>query len=490
MLMTRREAIAGAGTVAAFGASGAAARVAPSDPLASMDAVETARRIRAREITAAEAVGAAIARAERLNPQIHAVVSASFDRARDEAKAAPSGVFGGVPTFRKDLNDLPGVPTEFGSRAFKGYVAGENPFPFFKRFDEMGFVHLGKSSSPEFGLTATTEPLSHPATRNPWNLAHSAGGSSGGAAALTAAGVVPVAHASDGGGSIRIPSSCCGLFGLKVSRGRFPAAYDERGIPIVLSQHGVVSRSVRDSAAFCAAMEITGSGLPEVGLVSGPSAQRLKIGVFTASPQGTLVDSRVVRAIEKAGKLCADLGHMVEAIAPPFDASPADDFLLYWAAGAAKSVGEWEKAAKRPAGYGEFEPLTFGLAAHYDVNKARLEAAIGRLAHFPSAFEAAFGAFDILLSPVTAAPPPPIGYLNPSLAFPVAIERLLTYAAFTGAANLAGTPAMSVPLNLVGGLPVGAHFMAKRGKERILLELAFELEASSQWAKKRPPLFG
>lgn len=489
MIMTRRDAIAASGAAATLGAASAVAKTAP-DPLAAMDAVETARQIKAGALTASDAVGAAIARAERINPQIHAVVNAAYDRAREQAQTAPSGVFGGVPTFRKDLNDLPGVPTEFGSRAFKGFVPKENPYPFFGRFDQMGFVHLGKSSTPEFGLTATTEPLSHPASRNPWNLEHSTGGSSGGAAALVAAGVVPVAHASDGGGSIRIPASCCGVFGLKVSRGRYPAAYDERGIPIVLSVHGVVSRSVRDGAAFAAAMEANAPDTPGIGLVSGPASKRLKIGFFTAAPQGTPVDSRVVKATEKAAALCADLGHAVEEIAPPFDASPADDFLLYWASGAARSVGEWEKASKQRAGYAGFEPLTMGLVAHYEVNKARLEGAIGRLAQYPAQFEAAFGGYDLLLSPVLAAPPPPIGYLSPALAYPVAIERLLTYAAFTGGANLAGAPAMSVPLNWVDGLPVGAHFMARRGQERMLLELAFELEAAGQWSKKRPPVFG
>lgn len=489
MSMTRRQAIAAGGAAAALGAADAKAKGA-ADPLAAMDAVETAQRIKAGTLSAAEATEAAIARAERINPQIHAIVNASFDRARAQAKSAPTGVFGGVPTFRKDLNDLPGVPTEFGSRAFKGFVPSDNPYPFFKRFDDMGFVYLGKSSTPEFGLTATTEPLNHPASRNPWNTDHSTGGSSGGAAALVASGVVPVAHASDGGGSIRIPASCCGLFGLKVSRGRNPSAFDERGMPIVLSVHGVVSRTVRDSAAFFAAMDAKGDGLPEIGLVSGPSSKRLKIGFFTAAPQGTPVDPRIVKATERAAKLCADLGHAVAEIAPPIDASPADDFLLYWAAGAARSISEWEKAAKKRAGYGDFEPLTMSLAAHYEVNRARMDAAVARLSQFPAIFDAAFGSYDMLLSPVLAAPPPPIGYLSPTLAYPVAIERLLTYAAFTGGVNLAGTPAMSVPLNWADGLPVGAHFMARRGQERMLLELAFELEAAAQWAKKRPPVFG
>ena len=486
MRMTRRDAMAAA---AALAPTAALAKAPATDPLAAMDAVETARRIKTGELTATEAVKAAIGRAQRLDPTLNAVVSERYYDASMEAQTKPAGVFGGVPTFRKDLNDLAGVPTGFGSRAFRGYVPTGNPYPFFKRFDEMGFVHLGKSSTPEFGLTATTEPLSHKPTRNPWNPAHSTGGSSGGAAALVSAGVVPVAHASDGGGSIRIPASCCGVFGLKVSRGRTPAPFDTTGMPIVLSVHGVVSRSVRDTAAFLAAIEQAGD-MPAVGLVEGPGSKRLKIGVFTASPQGTPVDPRVVAATMRAAKLCEGLGHAVEAVKPPFDASAAEDFLLYWAAGAAKGMGDWAAAAKRAPGYAEFEPLTMGLAAHYEVNKARMGPAIGRLQQFPALYEAAFGDFDVFLSPVVATPPPPIGWLDPSLAYPVALERLLTYAAFTGVANLAGAPAMSIPLNWVDGLPVGAHFLARRGQERTLLELAFELEAAAPWAKRRPALFG
>ncbi|MBY0421064.1 MAG: hypothetical protein K2Q06_02090, partial [Parvularculaceae bacterium] len=253
--------------------------------------------------------------------------------------------------------------------------------------------------------------------------------------------------------------------------------------------HGVLSRSVRDVAAFAAGMEQK-SALPEIGLVERAGSRRLKIGLFTETPQGTPVDKAVVEATRRAAKLCQSLGHAVEEVKPPFDASPAEDFLLYWASGAAKSVGEWEAATRQVAGYQAFEPLTLGLVAHYETNKARMQGAVRRLAQFPSVYEAAFGAYDLFLSPVVAAPPPPIGWLNPSLAYEVAIERLLVYAAFTGVANLAGSPAMSVPLNWVGGLPVGAHFFARRGAERTLLELAFELEAAAPWSGRLPPVFG
>lgn len=492
METTRRDALAGAAAAAAFGLDAAEAKgrdVSTADPLALIDAVETAKRIRVGEITAAEATRAAVARARRRNPEINAVVNDRYDAAQAEADDKPQGLFGGVPTFRKDLNDRAGVSTEFGSRAFKGNPGKDNPNPFFKRFEAMGFVELGKSSTPEFGLTATTEPLSHGPTRNPWNLGHSSGGSSGGAAALVAAGVVPVAHASDGGGSIRIPASCCGLFGLKVSASRFPAAYDETGIPIVLSVHGLIARSVRDVAGFAAGMEQK-NDLPAIGLVEGAGQRRVKIGLFTKSAQGTPVDKAVIEATRRAGRLCQSLGHAVEEIEPPFDASPAEDFLLYWASGAAKSVVEWETATNQVGGYAAFEPLTLGLVAHYETNRARMQGAVRRLSQFPSVYESTFGSYDIFLSPVVAAPPPPIGYLNPALAYEVAIERLLTYAAFTGVANLAGAPAISVPLNWVDGLPVGAHFLARRGRERTLLELAFELEAAEPWTKRRPPVFG
>ncbi|MEL7486933.1 MAG: amidase family protein, partial [Pseudomonadota bacterium] len=289
MTIDRRRLLA---TGSAFGAAAAAlgcsrkADAPDATPTApgEFDAVETALRIRNGDVTALEAVDAAIARAEAAEPKINGVVTETFEAAR-AAAATASGPLGGVPTFIKDLADVAGVPTRAGSRAFASYVPQAQP-PFIDDIETLGLVSLGKSATPEFGLTATTEPLSNGPTRNPWNTDHSTGGSSGGAAALVAAGVVPMAHASDGGGSIRIPASCCGLVGLKASRDRYRAVRDESQTPVRLSIQGVETRTVRDQAAFLASMEASQAildkgGLTPVGLVSGPSTKRLKIGVFT-----------------------------------------------------------------------------------------------------------------------------------------------------------------------------------------------------------------
>ncbi|MEO1014269.1 MAG: amidase [Pseudomonadota bacterium] len=456
-----------------------------------IDAVETAARIKQGDLTAVEAVGAAIARAEAADPQINAIVTPTFDEARAAAAAATPGPFSGVPTFVKDLTDVAGQPTRYGSRAYANYVADGQP-PFVDKLFECGVISLGKSSTPEFGATATTEPLLHGPTRNPWNLDHSTGGSSGGAAALVAAGVVPMAHASDGGGSIRIPASCCGLVGLKPSRGRTPAVSVSDPPPLLLSVHAVVARTMRDAAAFHAAMELgDGEGaLAPTGLIARPTQTRRKIGFFTEGLGGATPHADVIAAVTDAASVCADLGHNVEEVAAPFSGAPSDDFLIYWAAGVADTVARWEEAAGRRAGYDDFEPLTFGLIQHYEANKSIFERAVERLLQYEEIYLRAFEDFDVILSPVLATPPPPIGWLRPDLPWDTAVERVGDYVQYTQIHNIAGAPAISLPLGMSSeGLPIGAMFAGKPGDEGALLALGFELEIARPWIARRPPLF-
>lgn len=459
--------------------------------LAALDAVETAARIKAGELAAVEVVDAAIARAEALQPSINAIASKSFDRARANAARA-SGPWAGVPTFIKDLDDVVGEPSGFGSRAFPGYK-GKAQTPLINAFLALGVVSLGKSTTPEFGLTATTEPLSTGKTRNPWNTEYSTGGSSGGAAALVAAGVVPIAHASDGGGSIRIPSACCGNVGLKVSKRRYPDARDDPVGPIGLSVHGVQSRTVRDTAAVVAAMEVPPetSGLPPVGLVTGPSKRRLRIAMFTRGAAGRPVDAEVVAATEQTALLCEGLGHSIDRIEMPFDKDVEDAFLLYWAATAHAIVTAWENATKIKRNGLAFEPLTLGLVEHFEARRAELPAAIARLEAARPQYDALFLGADVLLSPVLAAPPVRLGWLDVRVDFPEALERLLNYAQFTGLYNVVGAPAISLPLATAkSGLPIGVMFGARVGDERTLLELSYELEQSAPWSARKPPRFG
>lgn len=494
MRVTRRALLENSGAAAALATlASACARpdIKGATSLASLDAVETASRIKSGAISAKEAVEAAIARAEALEPAINAIAFKNFKRARGEAAAA-QGPWAGVPTFVKDLDDVIGEPSGFGSRAFPGYK-GKEQSPLVNAFLGLGVVSLGKSTTPEFGLTATTEPLSTGKTRNPWNTDYSSGGSSGGAAALVAAGVVPVAHASDGGGSIRIPAACCGNVGLKVSRTRFPVARPDPVGPINLSVHGVQSRTVRDTAAVVAAMEQApeASGLPPVGLVTSPSSRRLRIAMFTAGGTGRPVDPEVVGAAHAAGKLCEDLGHDVEAMTIGFGKDVEEAFLIYWAAMAEAIVTTWEIVTKLRRNGLAFEPFTLGLVDFFEARRDKLPAAITSLQEVSREYEAMFANADVLLSPVLAAPPAKIGWLDVRVDFPEALERVSNYAQFTGLNNIAGAPAISLPLATAqSGLPIGVMFSAKAGDEKTLLELSYEIEQAAPWSGRKPPKFG
>ncbi len=475
-------------------AAGACSRPgqATANDLAELDAVETAARIKAGELSAVEAVEAAIDRAERIDKKINAIVTKTFGQAREQAAAA-TGPWAGVPTFVKDLDDVAGVATAFGSRAFPGYK-GEEQTPLTNAFLGLGVVSLGKSATPEFGLSATTEPISSGITRNPWNTDYSTGGSSGGAAALVASGVVPIAHASDGGGSIRIPASCCGNVGLKVSRGRNPKARPDDVVgPISLSVHGVQTRTVRDTAVVAAALALPAeqSGLAPLPLVTAPSKERLRISFTTKGLGGAAPDPEVLQATKDIAALCADLGHQVEEVDPPIDEQLSFDFRLYWAAFAQSTVAFWEKTTHLPRNALAFEPFTLGLAKMFEDRRDEFPAAIERLQAIDPLMADFHQRHDLVLSPVVTAPPPEIGYLGGKLDFETLMQRLTDYVQYTVLYNVTGAPAISLPLSMSqSGLPVGAMFGASLGREDLLLGLAYELEEARPWAGRRPAVFG
>lgn len=492
MKVSRREMAAGA--VAAGALSGCATIGAmpgsapePRDALGDLDATGVAARIRAREITALEALDAAIARVERVNPELNFVIEKQYDRARAQAAGPLSGPFAGVPTLIKDLLEWRGVPTRYGSRAFANNISAGQP-PYMDAILAGGLVPFGKSTTPEFGLTATTEPALGGPTRNPWDPTRSSGGSSGGAAVAVASRAVPIAQASDGGGSIRIPACCNGLFGLKVSRDRtVPQGRPDR---FSISVAGCVSRSVRDTAAWLAMVEATGAGaaFPPVGVVTGPSQRRLRIDVSILDARGNEPTPEVRAAIEGVAELCTSLGHHVREQRPPIDGDAfTTAFILLWAAGAAEVVGG--VAARAPGAPLDqlFEPLTLGLAQHYrDAPAGALDAAIAHLQRVDAQFNGLFSDTDVLLTPVLARTPPPIGELSPMLGM-AAFEQVANYVGYTPLQNAAGAPAMSVPLSMSsGGMPIGAHFSSAKGQERRLLELAYELEQAAPWAARRP----
>ncbi|GAM98696.1 aspartyl-tRNA(Asn) amidotransferase subunit A [alpha proteobacterium U9-1i] len=494
MDISRRALAAHAAGLAALSACSSSA-TAPasventSDALGDLDATGIAARIRAREITALEALDAAIGRTERLNPELNFVIEKQYERARARAAEQLSGPFAGVPTLIKDLLPWTGVPTRYGSRAFANFVPDAQP-PYTDALFGSGLNPFGKSTTPEFGLTATTEPLLGGPTLNPWDPTKSSGGSSGGAAVAVASRAVPIAHASDGGGSIRIPASCNGLFGLKVSRGRSVA--QDRPQPFSISVSGCVSRSVRDTAAWLAVTEAQGAGaaFPAVGVVTGPSQRRLRIALAMDDAMGNSPDPEVRAATESVAQLCRSLGHEVRERRMEIEGQPfVDAFVLLWASSAAEVVASVRARLPRGVALEQvFEPLTLGLAEHFRTagGEPALGPALARLRAAEQQYAAFFADSDVLLTPVLARTPPPIGELSPTLGM-AAFDRVVRYVGYTPLQNVAGAPAMSVPLSWSpSGMPIGAHFGAAQGQERRLLELAYELEQAAPWSARKP----
>ncbi|MCB9686393.1 MAG: amidase [Alphaproteobacteria bacterium] len=450
------------------------------DELGTWDAVETAERIAAGDVSAREVVEAAIARAEQ--HALNAIVTPTFERALDEVGRGVRGPLAGVPTFVKDLDHLAGVRTGFGSRAFRDLVPRETS-PNVAQLLSTGLVALGKSATPEFGLTCATEPLAHRPTVNPRAPGFSPGGSSGGAAALVSAGVVPIAHASDGGGSIRIPAASTGLVGLKPSQRRLVPLDGVTALPVPIATPGVLTRTVRDTAAWFAAAEqaFADPSLPPVGHVRGPGTARLRVGLYTGSPLGSPIDPEVVAAARGTAATLEELGHRVTEVPFPFDDRFERDFLLYWAFVAWATAQLGRRAGDR-FDRRQLEPWTQGLMRSFRRRAWRLPTAILRLRRFARTWDAGFEGIDVLVTPVTAAPPPPLGHLAPTVPFDQKRERLLAYVPYTPAHNVSGAPGISLPLGRSSdGRPIGVQLSTRVGGERTLLELAYELEQARPW---------
>lgn len=453
------------------------------DALGNLDAVGVAESIRSGDISAQEAIEAAIARAEKVNPALNALSLEMFAHAREQAANPWQGELAGVPTFIKDNDDVEGFPTTHGSRALALHPAKRSS-KFVDQFHSLGLIPLGKTTMPEFGLTGTTESNTHGATRNPWNIKHSTGGSSGGSAAMVAAGVVPIAHGNDGGGSTRIPAACCGLVGLKPTRGRLVNVEGSHLLPVNLVHQGVLTRSVRDTAVFYAGAEkhYRNKELPDIGLVNGPAKQRLRIGFFTDGPEHYLSDSDSVSAVHEAARLCVELGHQVEEIAFPYDTALGEDFLLYWAMLAFMFHRFGSSVYGKPMKRRDLEPLTLGLSKYFSRNMYKMPMALKRLRAFKAIYEKAFAGYDVMLSPVLGHPPPQIGYLGPNVRFDSTMERLRRFVPFTAVQNVSGGPGIALPIGVSRrGVPVGVQFYAPFGEDRRLLELAFELEQAHPW---------
>jgi amidase len=451
--------------------------------LGTLDGVGIAQKISSGEISAAEAVEAAIARAKSVNPQLNAIVTETFAMARHQVKNIIPGPFAGVPSFIKDNDLVKGVPTLMGSRAVSNKPAGRSS-RFVKQFFSLGLICLGKTALPEFGFTATTEPLSSGITRNPWNTDYSSGGSSGGSAVMVACGVVPLAHGNDGGGSIRVPASCCGLVGLKSSRGRLELMEGTELLPVNIVYQGMLSRTVRDTAVFYAGAEKyrRNPKLPEIGLVQAPGKKRLRIVFFTDTVYGTPAHPESADLVRHTAALCEELGHSVREIHCPANAQMADDFILYWGL-LAFSFRYFGKLLVSPGfDSSKLEDWTLNLSRYFQKNFSKAPATITRLRKFAGIYNDIFNNCDLLLNPTLGHPVPPIGYIGPDVPYDEAFERVRHYVAFTPLQNVSGAPAITLPLGFCNnGLPLGVQFGAAFGHEKRLLELAFELEEARPW---------
>jgi Asp-tRNA(Asn)/Glu-tRNA(Gln) amidotransferase A subunit family amidase len=455
------------------------------------DALGLAELIRRGDVKASEVVDEAIARVEARNGDLNAVV-----RMIEPDTDVPDGPFAGVPFLIKDLYaHVKGVPTTNGS-AFFADIVPDHDLELVARYRRAGLVFIGKTNTPELGANASTEGRFLGSTHNPWNLGHTAGGSSGGAAAAVASGMLPLAHATDGGGSIRIPASCCGLFGLKPTRARNSMGPDAGEGWGGMSVAHAVSRSVRDSAAL---LDATAGYLPgdpyaapaparpfldEVGAPVG----QLRIALSTTPADGSAVDPECVAGAEAAARLCESLGHVVEEASPTFDTASLLARGPVVCANVAATIDERAAVVGRQPTDDDIEPLTAAMVATGRAITGAQYAAATRAIHRSGRVAAAFFAdYDVMLTPTMAITPQRLGVMNTET--PAELGPVLARAvAFTAQWNATGQPAMSVPLHWTpDGLPVGIQFAARFGDEATLFRLAAQLEHAAPWFDRRPP---
>jgi amidase/6-aminohexanoate-cyclic-dimer hydrolase len=463
------------------------------------DGLGLAALVRDKKVSAKELLDEAIARTEKVDPQINAVVVRHDDYARKQIeRGLPSGPFTGVPFLLKDLEPLAGTITTSGASLFKANVA-DHDGTLARRFLDAGLAIFGKTSSPEFGLMPTTESRLFGPTRNPWNLAHSSGGSSGGAAAAVAARILPVAHASDGGGSIRIPASASGVFGLKPTRARTPVGPDKGEGWGGFSVGHVVSISVRDSAAMLDAIHGPEPSSPYVAPAPerpfieevGRDPGRLRIAFTDRSPYGDAIDPEIASAVRDVARMLEGLGHHVEERAPTLAADPAAVMATIVAANTALAVQLTEQRIGRAVTERDFEHLTLA-SAHNARKAASVDYVAAQLAAFQISrgLAAFFASCDVFHSPTLCSPPLRLGELDTMSNDLSHIAPVLRrYMPGTSMFNMSGQPAMSVPLAWnAAGLPLGMMFAARFGDEATLFRLAAQLEQQRPWKDKKPPL--
>lgn len=470
-----------------------------AEELGFMDACAQAELVRRKEVQPIELVNAAIERIERLNPSLNAVVTPMFDLARNAAqKNLPDGPFQGVPFLLKDLMaTYAGVPMSFGAALLKNYIPHRDS-ELVTRLKRAGLIIVGKTNTPEFGILPTTEPHLFGPCHNPWDITRTTGGSSGGSSAAVASGMVPMAHANDAGGSIRIPASCCGLFGLKPTRARNPLGPNFGDVMSGIVCEHAVTRSVRDSASLLDATSGPDLGDPywappparpflqEVGVHPG----KLRVAFSTYAFDGTEVHPDCQEAVRSAARLLEGLGHQVTETAPKVNGEQMNRAIItIFSAGCASTLEGIEHILGRAVKPEDMEPFTWTL---YEIGRTQTGAkyllalqTIQRMARDVARF---FLDYDIWLTPTLAQPPLPLGRFEPGPDDPLKVLlQTFAFAPFTYHCNLTGQPAMSVPLFWnKEGLPVGTHFIGPFGDEALLFRLAAQLETARSWANRRP----
>lgn len=494
---SRRSVLQGAGVLAAGAAlGGGCASMQSIAEYSQWDATDMARLVRGGQISASELLNEALARQTRWNPVLNAIVMNHENFARSEIARGVSGPLAGVPFLIKDLNTyLAGTVTTEGSRFFKDAVA-QRDSTLVERYRNAGLVIFGKTATPELGKSTVTETLLHGATRNPWNPEYVPGGSSGGAAAAVAAGIIPVAHGNDGGGSIRIPASMCGLFGLKPSRFRTPLG-PAKGDGGGLSTQHVISRTVRDSALLLDVSQ--GPELGAYGSIQAPlrpyvdevkrQPGALRIGLIRAPVVPAPVHRECIAAVEQAALLCEQLGHHVEDITLPINGMEA-----YAAAGTVLSLNgdlgihQREKTLGRKVTEQDIEPINWQRLQQYGSYSA-VQLADARRMQVKIHWQIAefMQNYDVILSPTLPDLPVKVGTMGPHAPFDVVNQKASVFSLFTLLYNFTGQPAMSVPLHWSeNGLPVGVQFAGRYAEEGLLLRLAAQLEEAQPWGDKRP----
>jgi amidase len=458
-----------------------------NDALGNLDAVAVAAAIANKSVSVEEVTEAAIARAEIANKDLNAIVLKTYSEARDTKNLNSNGLLYGVPAFIKDNENIKGYPTQKGTGAFKAKIEKSNS-KYVNQFLSTGVNCLGKSTLPEFGFICSTENERWGITRNPWNTEYTTGGSSSGSAALVASGVVPIAIANDGAGSTRIPAACCGLVGLKPTRARLMPMHGTETLPVNIVYSGVLTRSVRDTAAFYASAEkfYTNNKLPKLGHIQTPIKRRLKIAFFENLPnnrQGHM-DEDTYRVQLETAKLLESLGHKVDMIKVPLNIEDLTihylnyyGFLSYMT----NKFGRFVLGSK--VDHSVLEPFTVGLMNTFSKNKLMLPKSLRILKKSAQETEAKLEKdYDLIMTSVSTITTPKIGYFSPTLDYDEIAKRAAAFASFLPLFNISGSPAISLPLGTASdGMPVGVQFAAPYGQDALLLELALELEAAQPW---------